>query len=132
MHRILEHVIVESDVSRVISKFVLRGEIELSQQNEIETYIVQKISDKTVSDWFSGNYKVLSEQSILLPNAKERRPDRIMLQNNHEIIVDYKFSEHKESEHVLQVSEYKTLLEQMGYTAEGFVWYCMLDEVVAV
>ena len=132
MHRVLEHVVIASDVSRVISEFVVRGEIEISQQNEIETYIVQKISDKTVSEWFSGKYKVLSEQSILLPNAKERRPDRIMLQNTHAIIVDYKFTEHKDSEHVLQVSEYKTLLEQMGYAAEGFVWYCMLDEVVAV
>ena len=132
MHRILEHIRVASDVSAVISEFVVRGEIDISEQKELENYIIQKISDKSVADWFSGKYKILSEQSILLPNAKERRPDRIMIQDSHAIIVDYKFTQKKEEAHRTQVSEYQSLLHDMGYTTEGFVWYCLLQEVVAV
>ena len=131
MHRILEHVccaLMRPSCFRICCSWRNR----YIGTKELENYIVQKISDKSVQPIGFRKYKILSEQSILLPNAKERRPDRIMIQGSHAIIVDYKFTQKKEEAHRIQVSEYQSLLHDMGYTTEGFVWYCLLQEVVAV
>lgn len=81
--------------------------------------------------WFEKKYKILNEKSIILKdnNSKTitKRPDRIMIGQDRVDIVDYKFSKKDETLHqkyIAQVTEYKQLLEQMGYkNVNAFLWY---------
>jgi hypothetical protein len=67
-----------------------------------------------MNDWFSGQYEVLNERKIISgPNTYI--PDRVMVQNNKAIIVDYK-REQKNDKHISQIRNYQKLLEAMGYT----------------
>jgi len=89
------------------------------------------LRNPVVSKWFDGTYNVLVEQSILLPNNDEKRPDRIMIHKNEAIIVDYKFTKMRNQSYNKQVNDYKNLLAEMGYTVKGYVWYVILNDVDA-
>lgn len=81
--------------------------------------------------WFENKYKVLNEKNIILKNKDSKtttkRPDRIMIGQDRVDIVDYKFTKQDEILHqkyIVQITEYKRLLEQMGYkNVNAFLWY---------
>jgi ATP-dependent exoDNAse (exonuclease V) beta subunit len=123
MHKILEQIIVVNDVERAVQSCVLEGLLEVHETAEMNDFMRNKIQDPEVKSWFDGSYTILSEQSILLPSAVEKRPDRIMITDNHAVIVDYKFTDQKATSHKDQVAEYMNIISSMGYSVEGYVWY---------
>ncbi|MDA3882089.1 MAG: UvrD-helicase domain-containing protein [Bacteroidales bacterium] len=123
MHKILERIITVDDVARAVQSCVLEGLMEVHETAEMNDFIRNKIQGSEVKSWFDGSYTVLSEQSILLPTAVEKRPDRIMITDNHAVIVDYKFTDQTATTHTEQVAEYMNIISSMGYGVEGYVWY---------
>jgi len=73
----------------------------------------------------------MNEAEILFGNGQSQRPDRIMIdQNNNVIIVDYKSGEQKEKYYRRQIEKYVSLIREMGYpNVEGFLWYISLNEI---
>jgi hypothetical protein len=56
-----------------------------------------------------------------------------MMKENRVVVVDYKFGHQKSGGHLAQVRKYAEMLRQMQYnTVEGFIWYVIQNEVVAV
>jgi hypothetical protein len=82
--------------------------------------------------WFGDNKKVLNERSILLPSGEQYRPDRVLIDGQQAIVIDYKFGDAQDPKHQKQVSRYKELIAQMGYRASGFLCYVSLGKVVEV
>ena len=61
---------------------------------------------------------------------KEKRPDRVIVNENETIVIDYK-SGGKNEKHKEQVSIYMYLLTQMGYkNVKGYVWYFMTGDII--
>ena len=94
------------------------------------------LSDKTVEEWFSDEWTLYNECTILTKDSAgkliEYRPDRVMVSNKETVIVDFKFGvprpEYKE-----QVSNYMKLLSQMGYKGvRGYIWYVLRNNIVEV
>ncbi len=79
--------------------------------------------DPMVQNWFNQNKKQLKEQPMLLQNGSEMRPDKLIIEGKHAIIVDYKTGiERKKDEQ--QVLEYARVLKLMGFEKiEGYLWY---------
>ena len=71
--------------------------------------------------WFDGTYKILNEKSIVDKSSEEtietKRPDRIMIQGNDVIVVDYKFLEDLTDleKYETQILKYGELFSKMGY-----------------
>ena len=97
--------------------------------------------------WFEDKYKVLNERDIICKDDKNKiivkRPDRIMIGEDKIEVVDYKFAKKDKTTHqryVTQITEYKQLLSQMGYSnIDTFLWYVDIEnqnligqEIVAV
>ena len=57
------------------------------------------------------------------------RPDRVMINDNHAIVIDYKFGHEQPKSHLEQVRDYMTLLQQMGYSTEGHIIYNALQTI---
>lgn len=131
MHKILEYIVVKDDIESAVQKCVSQGIISDEQKQEYIDVLFDRISNPLVQDWFSINYKVLTEQSIITFEG-EKRPDRILIQEQKAIVVDYKFTREKDLKHSEQVGNYLKLLNEMGYTAQGYVWYVMKNEIVEV
>jgi CRISPR/Cas system-associated exonuclease Cas4 (RecB family) len=83
-----------------------------------------------MSNWFSENYKVVNEATILTPNGSSYRPDRVMINDIETLVVDFKFGAPSPS-HTKQILRYVYLLKEMGYKkVNGFLWYVDIDKLV--
>lgn len=85
-----------------------------------------------IASWFEESWDVKNESSILLTNGKLKRPDRVIVRDNKAIVIDYKTGARSES-HLRQVSEYKNILEEMGYdSVDGYLIYLSEPAVMEV
>ena len=84
-------------------------------------------------DWFSGNWQLLRETTLLQADAPELRPDRVMLRHDSAIVLDYKFGRIRSTRYEEQVRTYMDAVRRMGYTAvKGYLWYANYGELVEV
>jgi ATP-dependent helicase/nuclease subunit A len=104
--------------------------------NEQMTWLSERISGilglPEVAEWFSGEWKVLAESSIIVPGDHERRPDRVMIKPNETVVVDFK-SEKELSTHKKQVLNYKKLLGEMGHqNVSAYLLYVVAGKLIKV
>ncbi len=137
MHQVLQQVTQPGDEEKVIQEMFGAGMLQANQLpiiTERMQQFWQLIADANKQDWYDAQqFTILNEQDILLPDGKTRRPDRILLQRDtqHAIIIDYKFG-HERPSYFEQVRDYMTLLQQMGYTAEGYLCYVQAGKILQV
>jgi hypothetical protein len=132
MHELFSNIFIIDDVDFAIQKLVVDGLIERSEQKEISLKINDTLKEEPFNDWFSGKWEIRNEASILTPEGYNFRPDRVMVKDNHALVVDFKFGAELPS-HLKQVSKYMDLLNGMGYeTTKGFVWYVDENRIIEV
>lgn len=136
-HDLLSRIDTLDDLPRALNDMVTEGKITESEKPIHEAYIRKCVtSDALYEKWFDGSYELYNECAIFSPNAdgtmKERRPDRVMINDHEVIIVDYKTAdEHKG--YKSQVSEYRDLLHQMtGLPVKAYLWYLENNNLVSV
>jgi len=136
LHRLFSEIKVESDLPNALQNLINEGLLETDKATDYETYVRQALSNEAVKDWYSAKYRLFNECSILCNDSNGKlqlkRPDRVMLYENHVQVVDFKFGKPSPS-YRNQVLEYMQLLADMGYArVKGFLWYVDENEVVAV
>ncbi len=133
MHRLFELIITRDDVETAITKLILNGQLKTSDKDSLYQFVNAKINQEQVNEWFAPDKQIINEGTILVPTGTYR-PDRVIMNDNKVIIVDYKFGELKNEKHARQVKRYMDLLKKMGYSnIEGYLWYLRdKDEVVNV
>ena len=89
----------------------------------------QLIHQHNHDNWFSGDYQIIAERDIFTPSGNTQRPDRVMTKDKHAIVIDYKFGLQQKKAHVEQVRDYMLLLNDMGYTTEGYIIYNALQTI---
>ena len=131
MHDVLSSIKKCEDITPAISEKYMSGEINSEEAGILKDKLTQLTGESTVKHWFDGSMKILNEAEILFDKGQSRRPDRIMIdENNHVLIVDYKFGEQKEKYHLSQIKKYVSLIREMGYhNVEGYLWYITLNEI---
>ncbi|MBO5264062.1 MAG: UvrD-helicase domain-containing protein [Bacteroidaceae bacterium] len=137
MHSILAQTNTGEELPRLLNKMLIEGTISSEKEvNYIKSKLEKAIADPRVAHWFSGRYRLFNECAILCDGFdKERssfRPDRVMVDGENVIVVDYKFAK-KSTKHLEQVGEYMKLLAMIGYTdIKGYVWYVDRNEIEEV
>jgi ATP-dependent exoDNAse (exonuclease V) beta subunit len=72
------------------------------------------VTHKELTDFFSPDGKVYSEQTIVQPQKGILlKPDRVVIKGNHAYLLDYKTGEHHEN-YKLQLEGYEKALQEMG------------------
>ncbi|MFC2090483.1 UvrD-helicase domain-containing protein [Bacteroidota bacterium] len=132
MHDIFSGIKVREDISGAVQRFVESGLIKAADAERLEAMISEKTGSDEVKHWFEPDWKVYNERDILI-GGNVRRPDRVMINDECVIVVDYKFGKEEHTKYEKQVLNYLNLLKEMGYKkVEGFVWYVILDKVVQI
>ena len=125
-HLVMSGINRKEDLTKVLDKLTIEGLIASEEQyNNIKVQIESALSNPEAADWFTDKYKLYNECSILVNKKDEamRRPDRVMINGNEAIVVDYKFAKKNDS-YKKQVKLYMDLLGQMGYEkVKGYLWY---------
>ena len=74
---------------------------------------------------FTDDWEVKNEKDIITKGEKDSRPDRVIINDNRTLVIDYKTTKKKNSEierikqeagHIQQITQYGNLLNEMGYS----------------
>ena len=134
LHELLSKLRTGNELERQIKKMRLQGIIATdSESNSIEKLIKTALSNPQAQEWFSDKYKLYNECTILHSSEeKDYRPDRVMVDGDKAIVVDFKFGTPKPEYHT-QVQKYMSLLTRMGYTeVKGYLWYIYNNKIEEV
>ena len=135
MHLWLSYIRTWQDAEPTLTRLIRQGQVTEQQALEMRkqfTQLQSLIERENHADWFSDLYTVLSEQDIITPSGNMQRPDRVMLRGKHAIVIDYKFGHEQPKSHLEQVRDYMALLNQMGYTTEGYIIYNALQTIQTI
>jgi len=130
---ILMHKVLSSIESLDELEDSVKIECEIESEN-LEKYIplINKIrSNKEVQKWFMPNWNHYCERGIMIPGLKgQKRPDRVIVDGNKAIVIDYKFGLRKLEKYTNQVLQYMELVSKIGYSdVSGRLYYVSLDEI---
>ncbi len=132
MHRIMELIICEDDMERAIETVLSEGILQPEMSDEVRDYIAGMFLKVRDRHWFDNSFKVFRELEILIPGGGTKRPDRVLMGAEAQII-DFKFGKRHEKSHIHQVRQYMSLVKQAGTAyVKGFIWYPDDDEIVEV
>lgn len=142
MHQMMSLINRAEDVDHAYQQMVYDGLIAEgdSQFLWLKKNLKDKIAtDKMVKSWFDGTYENFNEKTILLCDRKvdekdpskveierkTKRADRVMVNKDKAIVVDYKFGNHEMHEaYEDQVRDYMKIVEKLlGLPTEGYLWY---------
>lgn len=130
MHKLFSRVEKMDDFETQINVMESSGEISKDIAENLRKDVKIWTTDKRISEWFSEDWEVFSERSILSKDTISRRPDRVLVKDRQAIVVDYKFGR-KNKSHDAQVLQYADLLKKMGYqNVETYLWYITENEII--
>lgn len=137
LHHLFEAIRTPDDLEPALLRLKFEGLIESDRQLEkIRKLMERALSHPKAKQWFSNEWTLYNECTILFRQDEsgivQRRPDRVMQQGKHVVVVDFKFGK-KKTIYQDQVKEYLELMSQMGYEqVEGFIWYVYNNEIEEV
>ena len=146
-HNLFQLIHTVDDVPHAVNLLQSKGcfgtQLEATEAQSKVTELIEGVSAEH-PEWFSAEWAVLNERSILyqMDDAlSSRRPDRVIVNGDRAIIIDYKTAQGvvtklpdgtytAPTENMEQVQKYVTLLQQIGYKdIHAYLWY-ILDEIV--
>ncbi|MBQ8100925.1 MAG: UvrD-helicase domain-containing protein [Paludibacteraceae bacterium] len=133
-HDIMAAMTTREDEEQALVQAVGRGLLASGEEElQARRFIDRAWSNPLMCDWFSGNWQLLRETTLLQADAPELRPDRVMLRHDSAIVLDYKFGRLRSTRYEEQVRTYMDAVRRMGYTAvKGYLWYANYGELVEV
>lgn len=134
VHEILELSKDQTAVMQNLNSFYFDGRLNEAEKKLVEKQLEELFKDPLFASWFGSSGVLLAEQGILLPGGKQKRPDRIILNEEEAVIVDFKTGEAKSS-YAAQVKEYMELVAKLSQKpSRGYLCYLesgLIEEVYA-
>lgn len=137
LHSLFSTIRTKDDIEGALKQLELDGILydKNVSKESIKKMIRKRLESPQINDWFSDRWQVYNECSILTKidgKIVERRPDRVLKNEDEYIIIDFKFGKPKE-EYQAQVKEYMELLKGMGHEqVKGYLWFVYTNKVVEV
>ncbi|MCL2649813.1 MAG: UvrD-helicase domain-containing protein [Candidatus Azobacteroides sp.] len=126
MHQLFSMITTFDDIEKATDRLSFDGLIASDEKQNYAEFVRNVIENSGNKIWFSGDYQVYNECTILLKEKGEvitRRPDKVLVKDNDAIVIDYKFGEPR-SGYQKQMDQYVSLMKRMGYgNVEGHIWY---------
>ncbi|MBN3583235.1 UvrD-helicase domain-containing protein [Algoriphagus aestuarii] len=134
VHEILELSADKEAALQNLRTFYFDGKLNEEEKQVVERQLEHLFTNSLFASWFGDKGILLSEQGILLPGGKQKRPDRIILSEYEAVIVDFKTGEAKSS-YANQVKEYMELVANLSKKpTKGYLCYLetgVIEEVYA-
>ena len=122
IHGILERAEGLDEALKLLDRGIRSGKIERELKDDIERLLQSVFSNKLYTGLLQrgGAY---SERTLILDADLKLRPDKLILNEDTAIVIDYKTGEVL-PEHRQQVSNYLFALKETGYEkTEGYLYY---------
>lgn len=126
MHALFSMIRTMEDIDDAVCQLIFTGLIPQEKKEEYARKVRKAIEDTNVAHWFSGEFRIYNECAILTEEngtVTHKQPDRVLMNGQETLIIDYKFGEPKHS-HKQQVEQYSRLMRQMNYpNVKAYLWY---------
>lgn len=133
MHDVLSKIRTSKDIFSSVESYRFAGVIDKSESDVLVKRLTQLLASSQIASWFDGSSSVLNEVDILFGNGLSKRPDRVMINGRHVVVVDYKFGLLEDRKYHSQIRNYVKLIRQMGYEeVKGYIWYVELSKIEQV
>ncbi len=138
LHYIFSQIRTESDLPTVLREMYDQGVLRTEARiHEVESLARRGLNTPAVKAWFSSDMQHFNECNVLTKQAdgsiKVLRPDRVVMNEERVVVVDFKFGKPNEEYH-RQVKEYMDYMQQMypAKLVEGYLWYVYSNQVERV
>jgi len=131
MHEIFSRLYYTEDIPLVLNAMVTEGKITHAEAGILQPALESIFANIQVKNWFSEEWKILTETEFILPEGTIKRPDRVLVKEDKAVVIDFKFGKEMETSHRQQIDTYRRLLYMMGYRhVEACLWYVTLNKIV--
>lgn len=132
-HEIMAQISKEKDIPKLVRQFILEGVLA----KEDEPFLMEEINQiwhhPVINQWLTGKYKVWNEASIITSKGETIRPDKVFTSSDETIVLDFKFTQTDYIGHKYQVDNYKSNLENLGYTnVKAYLYYAKSNQLIEV
>jgi len=107
VHETLQNIQYASDIKHI------------ETESEILDLVKKVVTHEKIKIYFNKPWSVFNEAEIIY-NEQIIRPDRICVNNNKAVVIDYKTGK-EEASHLQQLTNYKNAIEALGYTLENAI-----------
>jgi ATP-dependent exoDNAse (exonuclease V) beta subunit len=133
LHLILAEVNKTEEINIVVENLVLEGLIAENEMSDYINQVTEVLAHPELSALLSQNANQINEKSIIGIDGKPYRPDKLVFNGKQVSIIDYKFTAEESESHVKQITNYKNLIEAMGYeNVKPYLFYASLKKLKAV
>ncbi|UTW65689.1 UvrD-helicase domain-containing protein [bacterium SCSIO 12643] len=114
IHKAFSYIDSVEDLTEAVLKLEMEGDIKPDEKEVIEGKLSEVIQHPQVSEFFKWGVQVKKEAEIILSNGDLLRPDRVVIEDEQAIVIDFKTGM-KKTDHHAQITSYKNQLIGMGY-----------------
>ncbi len=133
LHTLFEHARTREELYAALERMRRGYAVSDVEAEALRLTIEKALLKPEVAEWFDTKWSDIKSESSIICKDGIRRPDRVMIDGERVVVVDYKFGTEQSPKHIAQVKEYMSLIKSMGYaTIEGYVWYIRLEEIVKI
>lgn len=131
-HHALSLINIASDIPQAIRSLNHAGMIKEDLRMELMEELGKIVSAPEAKRFFAPELSVQNEAEIVSASGDVLRPDRVMMDQDRAMVLDYKTGS-PEKVHHRQVSRYMEEIKKMGYSrVEGYLYYTKDKKVVGV
>jgi ATP-dependent exoDNAse (exonuclease V) beta subunit len=132
VHEILEKSDTLDQAEMELDALYFEGRLSSEEKVEVLSQLQALFENPLFASWFDPEQLSLSEQGILLPGGRQKRPDRILLYDGEAVVVDFKTGEERDR-YAKQVKEYMGLVESLtSKPCKGYLCYLETGKIEEV
>ena len=114
LHHILSLIETEDDVEPAFELALRQGTFTKKDVESLKKSVAQVVNHPDLAVYYKTGNRIYNEREIILENGEIVRPDRVVLQDNKAIILDYKTGI-KDARYGKQLDSYADAIKKMGY-----------------
>ncbi|MFA4867554.1 MAG: UvrD-helicase domain-containing protein [Pedobacter sp.] len=133
LHEVLAMASSADDIDDALRTLLLDGVFKAEELPFLKAQALAVLQHTGLQEILGKSKQSLNERSIIDTKGKSYRPDKVLVNGNELIIIDYKFTQQESDKHIEQVAHYKALLMAMGYTdVKTYLFYAVSGQLKLV
>ena len=122
-HLCIAQINAKNEIVNLLNSLEQSGEIETAFKPRLKDALENLFTSNEYNQLFASAENILNEQTFIVSENEQLRPDKIILKQNDTVVIDYKTGLRKKKD-LKQVQLYKKLLSEVGYpNVKGFIFY---------
>ncbi|WP_343523603.1 UvrD-helicase domain-containing protein [Pedobacter sp.] len=133
LHDILASARNQQEVESYTDQLVLQGIIKDEERQKLIGSALEVLNNPELQSILGSASQNIIEKTIVDEKGKSHRPDRVLINGDEVVILDYKFTLEESDKHIEQVHAYKALFSEMGYqNIRTYLFYAVKSKLKLV